>query len=162
MKCFAPILAAVLSLTYFSAAFAADPIRPDPTLTPGAINPAVTQANIHSTICKPGWTKTIRPPASYTDVLKIQQLKARHYEDQNPKDFEEDHLESLEIGGSPTSPLNLWPEPYAGQWGARKKDVVERVLNRLVCSGTISLSAAQNAIRNDWISAYQHYVLGQK
>jgi hypothetical protein len=37
-----------------------------PTHTPGARYSKVTQATIAKTICKSGWTKTIRPPASYT------------------------------------------------------------------------------------------------
>jgi hypothetical protein len=41
---------------------------PDPKITPGAINERVTQANIHGTIGKKGWTRTIRPPVSYTTV----------------------------------------------------------------------------------------------
>lgn len=43
---------------------------PDRHCTPGAVNPAVTQKNIHSTICKKGWTATIRPRESYTEALK--------------------------------------------------------------------------------------------
>jgi hypothetical protein len=39
---------------------------PDPTKTPGALNPAVTQATIGSIICVRGWTRTIRPPQQYT------------------------------------------------------------------------------------------------
>jgi hypothetical protein len=42
---------------------------PNPTRTPGAINPAVTQANIGETICMKGWTKTVRPPERYTEVF---------------------------------------------------------------------------------------------
>src|SRR5690349_12934334 len=39
----------------------------DPKCTPGAISPAVTQANLTSTICrKGGYTGGIRPPASIT------------------------------------------------------------------------------------------------
>jgi hypothetical protein len=41
-----------------------------PTHTPGARYSKVTQATISTTICKSGWTKTIRPPASYTNALK--------------------------------------------------------------------------------------------
>ena len=44
----------------------------------------VTQATISSTICKTGWTATIRPPASYTNALKRAQLAEWHYADQNP------------------------------------------------------------------------------
>src|SRR5262249_1396344 len=42
--------------------------------TPGAVNPGVTQANINETICKSGWTATIRPRVSYTTNFKKQQL----------------------------------------------------------------------------------------
>src|SRR3712207_3940055 len=42
--------------------------------TPGALNPDVTQATIGSTICVRGWTRTIRPPSSYTSALKVEQL----------------------------------------------------------------------------------------
>ena len=44
--------------------------RPDPRCTPGALNPAVTQANIRQTICQDGWTDTIRPPESVTEPEK--------------------------------------------------------------------------------------------
>src|SRR5579871_5396607 len=40
---------------------------PDPSCTPGALNPDVTQATIASTICKTGWTATVRPPLSVTE-----------------------------------------------------------------------------------------------
>jgi hypothetical protein len=45
-------------------------LYPDPELTPGATNSNVTQANIQETICKSGWTDTIRPPTSFTNNLK--------------------------------------------------------------------------------------------
>ena len=49
-------------------------VLPLSAVTPGATNPAVTQANIQQTICKANYTATIRPPASYTTKLKISQL----------------------------------------------------------------------------------------
>ena len=88
---------------------------PDPKCTPGSIDPAVTQANIHQTICVTGWTATIRPPQSYTGTLKKQQLKSVRFTDKNPAHYEEDHFISLELGGSPRDPKNLWPE----MWGRR-------------------------------------------
>jgi len=45
-------------------------ILADPVRTPGVLNPDVTQGNIRSTVCKSGWTTTIRPPVSYTNALK--------------------------------------------------------------------------------------------
>ena len=43
---------------------------PDPRCTPGSVDPDVTQANIGSTICKSGWTKTVRPPEAQTERFK--------------------------------------------------------------------------------------------
>jgi len=97
---------------------------PNPRLTPGALNPDVTQANIDSTICVRGWTRTIRPPERYTERLKRRQIREYGYADRRLSHYEEDHLISLELGGSPTDPRNLWPEPHhvAGGWGSFTKD----------------------------------------
>ena len=133
---------------------------PDFSLTPGAVNAAVTQGNIQKTICKPGYTSTIRPSSSYTTALKIKQLSSGYAVggDQNPSHYEEDHLISLEIGGSPKSTANLWPEYYDSPLGARVKDLVENKLHALVCSQVIPLKTAQFLISHDWISAYASYV----
>ena len=135
-------------------------ILPNSSRTPGAINPQVTQADIGSTICVAGWTSTIRPPSSYTTALKEQQLASgyAYHGDTKTSDYEEDHLISLEIGGSPTSPLNLWPEPYNTPDGARVKDQIENKLNALVCDRTITLATAQHAIATNWYAAYLTYI----
>lgn len=124
---------------------------------PGVTNPNVTQTNIGQTICVSGWTATIRPPASYTTNLKIQQLKSLGYADQNPASYEEDHLISLELGGNPTDPNNLWPEPYNASvpdGGAKFKDQTENYLKSQVCSGNITLQIAQQEIVSDWYKVY--------
>lgn len=135
---------------------------PDKTLTPGFTNPAVTQANIKQTICVSGWTKTIRPPASYTTKLKLKQLRGNgpYASALGASAFEEDHLISLEIGGHPTNELNLWPQHWAAPFGAHEKDQTENTLKRLVCNGTITLIEAQQAIATDWIAAFKKYVKG--
>ena len=73
---------------------------PDAGCTPGATNPQVTQANIKSTICKSGWTATIRPPVSVTDKLKREGIGAYGYTDKSMRSYEEDHLISLAIDES--------------------------------------------------------------
>jgi hypothetical protein len=109
------------------------------TRTPGALNPDVTQATIARTICVRGWTRTVRPPVSYTNALKARQL--REYGLHGPlSGFQEDHLISLELGGAPVDPRNLWPEPYPR---AADVDRIENDLNRRVCDGSLSLAAAQ-------------------
>jgi len=133
---------------------------PDPKLTPGSINPDISQSNIQSTICVSGFTATIRPPSSYTTGLKIKQLQAGYAinGDYSTGDYEEDHLISLELGGSPSDPRNLWPEPYFGKFDARVKDRLENKLHDLVCSGAITLRTAQRAIASNWEVAYTTYV----
>ena len=135
---------------------------PIASITPGATDPNVTQTNIGSTICVSGYTATVRPSSAYTKSLKITQLQGSYsrYSDLKTGDFEEDHLISLEIGGSPSSPKNLWPEPYKGSYGARLKDQLENKLHSLVCSGGLPLKAAQDAISTNWIAAYLKYVNG--
>jgi hypothetical protein len=124
-------------------AVAADPIR-----TPGVLNPDVTQASIAATICMHGWTRTIRPPTTYTDALKRKQL--REYGLAGPlSGYQEDHLLRLELGGHPTDPRNLWPEPYPR---AARVDAIENALNAQVCGGSLSLDAAQrkeSALKHD-------------
>ena len=74
-----------------------------------------------------------------------------------PYAHEVDHLVSLELGGSNVI-RNLWPEPYAGRWGARTKDVLENRLHDLVCEGRLALRSAQRQEARDWVAAYRRYV----
>ncbi|MGH7867359.1 MAG: hypothetical protein ACREP9_06910 [Candidatus Dormibacteraceae bacterium] len=124
-------------------------VLPDANCTPGVANPQVTQSNIQSTICKRGWSKTIRPPVSYTNELKRQQMVA-YGESGSPSGYEEDHLISLELGGNPTDAKNLWPELGASP---NHKDKVENALNHAVCNGRMPLVTAQQKIATDWIAA---------
>jgi hypothetical protein len=115
------------------------PYHADSTRTPGVLNPDVTQANVNATICVRGWTKTIRPPTSYTNALKEKQMR-EYSVGGAPPDYQEDHLISLELGGDPNDPRNLWPEPYPR---ASEVDSIENDLNAKVCSGDLSLADAQ-------------------
>lgn len=137
---------------------------PDPQLTPGALNSAVTQDTIQSTICVPGYSSSIRPPVSYTDALKVKQLADPAYgdtADQNTANYEEDHFIPLAVGGNPTSEKNLWPQPRnTSPYNAGVKDTLEYTLYKDVCAGSVSLSVAQAAITTDWVQAYRDYVSG--
>ena len=127
---------------------------PDSRCTPGAIDPAVTQANIHRTICVSGYTKRIRPPESVTEAEKRLSMKA--YSAARPLHaYEYDHLVALELGGARNDPRNLWPEPGASP---NSKDALENRLHARVCDGEMTLGAAQRAIAHDWVAAYDRYV----
>jgi hypothetical protein len=130
---------AALALVLYVRRSSVPSIVADPARTPGVLNPAVTQATIGATICRSGWTRTVRPPTDYTNALKRQQMRA--YGEHGPMSaYQEDHLVSLELGGDPTDPQNLWPEPYPR---AAMVDTIENELNAQVCSGQLSLADAQ-------------------
>jgi hypothetical protein len=121
---------------------------PDLRCTPGATDPRVTQATIYSTICVSGYTATVRPPSSVTTRFKYD-VSWPEYGVPSYDHGELDHLIPLELGGS-SAAANLWPEigPLPNP-----KDSVENALNHAVCSGRVSLRAAQRAIAADWLTA---------
>ncbi|MGH7203176.1 MAG: hypothetical protein ACREHC_01890 [Candidatus Levyibacteriota bacterium] len=125
---------------------------PDPNCTPGAVNPDVNESDLDQTICHPGYSQTIRPPSSYTNKLKKAQIAAYGYTDGSTKKYEEDHFISLELGGSPTDPKNLWPEPHGSP---NEKDKVENYLHKEICNRTITLQEAQQEITTNWYTIYQ-------
>jgi hypothetical protein len=147
-------------------------VLPDPAFTPGATNPAVTQATISTTICTSGWTATVRPPETYTEHIKHLEVAAggtATYQgvtypvhgfdlaDPNIAHYELDHLVALEVGGAPADPANLWMEPYEAPkgtappgTGSQTKDEVENAARAAVCAGRITLADAQHQIAADW------------
>lgn len=130
---------------------------PDPNCTPGTTNPAVTQDNLSSTICRSGYTKSIRPTSSITGREKKANAASYGYTGALGN-TEYDHLISLELGGSPNDPKNLWVEPGGPDWKPsdkfrNDKDDVENKMNALICSHKVSLADAQSAIANDWTTA---------
>jgi hypothetical protein len=144
----------------FSTAFAG--IYPDKILTPGDLNPAVSQDTLNETICKSGYTKTIR---AVTEEMhrEVFALYGIPYSDHSL--YEDDHFLSLELGGSNEN-TNRWPQAYcpagnrpliSGCWGAREKDVVENHLHREICRGNLTLKEAQAKMLNDWIAEYKTY-----
>jgi hypothetical protein len=111
----------------------------------------VTQADTSQTICKSGWTSTVRPPERVTEQEKRLSLLA--YGDHQPLGaYEYDHFVPLELGGATNDPRNPWPEPGATP---NPKDAVEDYLNRQVCEHKMTLAAAQRAIVINWITIYR-------
>jgi hypothetical protein len=142
-----------------------DPTRtpvglPNPSVTPGSINPNVTQDNLTTTVCLRGWTATVRPPSAYTSALKLVQIVEYAYTDRSPSHYQEDHLAPLEIGGAPRDPRNLWLQPNEVELsdgtsvGSGAKDGLEDYLYSAVCAGAMPLADAQRLIAGDWIAAW--------
>lgn len=129
-------------------------LLPDPKLTPGAT------LNVDmSTLCTPGYTKTVRNvPSSLNKAVYARYGILKH----GKGEMEVDHLISLELGGS-NDITNLWPEPYdlnvdGFQMGAHEKDKAENATHEAVCGGKISLKDAQTQIVKDWTVLYRRFV----
>lgn len=132
--------------------------KADRTCTPGALNPDVTQATIHTTICVPGWAAKVRPSAEFTNQIKRQAMI--NYGITGPLSaMEGDHFFPIEVGGfpgdehNPDDPRNLaqiWPESWTGTPNAHTKDIDENAVHRAVCAGTMTLKQGQDFILAKW------------
>jgi hypothetical protein len=139
--------------------FRAGGALPDRVCTPGAVNHAVTQRTIKTTICKPGWATSVRPPQKVTEPQKFRSMRAYGIETTpgHAQLYEYDHLIPIELGGALDDTKNLFPEPHVltvggVDEGSFAKDKIENRLNRDVCSGSLSLAKARRAIRTNWLT----------
>src|SRR3954470_7209142 len=99
--------------------------------------------------------------ASAKPIAKWQREQALERYGKRPEDFtgELDHLIPLSLGGS-NDPDNLWPIPSNRDMGPEQKKALDLKLHQMVCDKTIKLKDAQDAIRKDWVKAYNQYVKG--
>ena len=118
-------------------------VLPNATVTPGAYDAAVRQRTVDKTICARGWARRVRPPASYLNALKLEQM-AQYGETGPPSAYVEDHLIPLELGGAPRNRKNLWPEPRSEAKQSRRLEVE---LQSRLCRGAITLARARATIR---------------
>lgn len=127
---------------------------PDPHCTPGALNPAVTQATIRQTICRRGYARSVRPSTRVTEPEKLASIRAYGLH-QRVSSYEYDHLISLELGGAANDSRNLWPENGRSP---NLKDKVENYLHARVCDGRMLLARAQRIVAKGWVSFYDQNV----
>src|ERR1017187_10139627 len=112
----------------------------NPVLTPGAIRPLTTQQ-----VCSIEWGLDRR---HVTASMKAQVERAYSVtvvvaSGKGPC-CEIDHRIPRELGGA-DDVKNLWPQPWAD---AHVKDLEENQYHKDVCSGTITLQAAQDYFRH--------------
>ncbi len=132
--------------------------KPNPKLTPGVLDPAVTQSTTQSTICNSGYTQTVRdvPDSMKHAVATEYGLKWPL----KPGAFEIDHWIPLEVGGA-NDIRNLWPQPAVPVPGFHQKDVVETYLKRQVCAGAMTLKQAQDEIL-EWVAVWRKLETAKK
>lgn len=97
---------------------------------------AVTQENIHQTICVRGYTATVRPTQAVSGAIKRKMMRAQHLRGR----FILDHKLPLELGGAPIDPQNLQLQTVRA---AAAKDRLENDTRRRVCSGELQLDQGQ-------------------
>ena len=70
--------------------------------------------------------------------------------------FEDDDLIPVCLGVDNSSPLNHWPQPLGGEWGAAKKDTLEHRLCTAVCLSRDDneLARYQAAFARDWTALW--------
>jgi hypothetical protein len=120
---------------------------PDAACTPGAIIATATKEQI----CQPGYARNVR---NVTTGEKDAVYRAYGITSHPAGAYEVDHLVSLELGGS-NDIANLWPEAANPRPGFHEKDQTENYLHEQVCSGAITLAAAQQQIATNWLAVYQ-------
>lgn len=128
---------------------------PDPSCSPGAINPTVTieilrDPKFRTSCLRDGATSAAAKSKTYAwyRIAKPKNNAGRKQQ------CELDHIVSLELGGS-DSLGNIWPQcgPSGVKLNARYfkiKDKVENYLAKAVREGTISLRDAQRGVAEDW------------
>jgi len=129
---------------------------PDPLCTPGALDRAVTSADVSSTICRTGgYTKSVRPPASLTEPAKKVIMAAYGISWSQASKYELDHLVELNAGGA-SDYRNLWPEPNTFDTATpsafihNDKDAVEAYIFHAICSRKVLFTAVQNDMASNW------------
>lgn len=133
-----------------------------PDSVPGALNAAVTQSNIHETICVPGYSKSVRPSEARAWQAKHRLLIAAHMPLSASRTVTADHRVPLEVGGAPRDTRNIWLQPYEGGQAAAK-DQLENIVHREVCAGRMTLHEGQEVFLGRWweSTAYQLIVKRQ-
>ena len=120
--------------------------------TPGAKG----KAN-EAQVCAADFEASVKPIANWQRDQALERYGKR------PEDFtgELDHLIPLSLGGS-NDPDNLWPLPDSREMGPAQKRELDARLHQMVCDKTIKLKDAQDAIKKDWVKAYDQYVKNAK
>jgi len=78
-------------------------VLPDPRCTPGAVDSAVTQGNLRTTVCRRGgYTGSVRPPESATNAIKRRLLAAYGIPAADAGRYELDHLLSGVVTAKPS------------------------------------------------------------
>lgn len=123
---------------------------PNPIQTPGAKGKANQER-----VCAEGFEASAEPIAKWQRDQALERYGRRSSEFTG----ELDHLIPVSLGGT-NDPDNLWPLPSNKDMGPAEKKALEEKLHQMVCANSMSLKAAQDAIKKNWVKAFNEYVKG--
>ena len=135
---------------------AAQAAAPASTIPADALNPAVTPQTIGQTICTDGYAARTR-----ASQVTLQGIKRRLVEESAMTDgtlYELQERVPLELGGHPGNVRNFVLQPWDAHASNRPRQRLVATLQRMVCTGQVSLRDAQEAMFVDWRAAYPRYV----
>lgn len=112
-----------------------------------AINERVTQSTIHSTICKRGWSESVRPPYEWSHEQKLRLMRERGIPASEIGAWTLDHVQAIENGGAPANPRNLQLQRKAA---AQTKDLDESRIHWNICNGRSTLAEGQAEMLRLW------------
>lgn len=95
-----------------------------------ALNPDVRQDTIQQTICRPGYTASVRPSTPFANGVELKLLRERGLPASASKDYELDRVIPLGLAGHPRSLTDLALQEWESENGVRKKDQLERRMQR--------------------------------
>jgi len=123
--------------------------NPDRRCSPGAYYTGLTAAVICSATFHTSTVRNVSDSEKHSVEVEYG-LAPQGY----GRTIEIDHIVSLELGGS-NDIANLFPEPGSGSANYHVKDSLENRLHDLVCSGGMTLRAAQQQIAANWQALYK-------
>jgi hypothetical protein len=127
-------------------------VFPDPACSPGAYDSSFTKR----LVCAPEFRTASRRLTGQANDAMRRRVLAEYGLDPNRQyglAFETDHIIPLALGGS-NDIANFFPQ-RARSPGYREKDRVENYLHDQVCSGAMTLAAAQRKIAVNWLTVYE-------
>ncbi len=137
---------------------------PPPPLTAAAIEPKIKitpkitsknyQDNLPQTLCVGGQVSSAHSSYFWGKPGKLQLCKFSYMETSS-KNYEEIRLAPPSVGGNPSDPRNLWPQPQISAWDAAQKERRKFVTSRMVCTQEITLAEIQQAISANLIEVWK-------
>jgi hypothetical protein len=128
-------------------------IGADPHCAPGLLNPAAA-AHPKVTICARSWLAAAQrsAPSAQHDNDQLDKLLIEYQLPGSPLTYTIAHVVPIEDGGSPISPLNLYPLPIEGYGGAETQAIIADQLHQQICAGKTPVQRAAQLLEGDWLS----------